>query len=194
MYFQKNRLFLPLFATVVCMSSLTPGGAEESLLSNGGFEEVNHVTPDTRDSYNIGAWTLGNQPELLPKNWFLHEAHPGTISMISEDVRFGQYACKIDQGWIYSGFRCSPDSVLKFSFWAKGSGRVKVMLFQYDKGADGSIAQFLPTAEIGSVELTDEWKHYTLELRPDHPDVNDAALAFAVAESMSIDDIVVALP
>jgi len=182
-----------MLATVLAFP-VTSHADEESLLINGDFEQVEQIKPEEEDRYNIGQWILGNTPGLFPKQWAVHESHPGTITIVSDDVRSGKYALKVQKGWVYNGFRCASQALLKLRFWAKGSGSVKVMLFQYEKGPDGSVFQFLPTAEVKTIELGGEWQEYTFEHQGDHPDVNEVALAFAVSEEMLVDDIAVCMP
>jgi hypothetical protein len=190
----SSMLFRCALLTAFLSLPVTMHANEENLLVNGDFEQVDQITPEEKERRNIGQWVLGNTPELLPSQWALHEAHAGTITMVSDDVRSGLYALKVQSGWVYNGFRCPPEPLLKISFKAKGTGRVRVMLFQYEKGLDGAVLQFLPTAEVKTIELIDEWKEYTFEHQVDQPDANDIALALDVAETMLVDDIVVSIP
>jgi len=166
-------------------------GDKPALLGNGGFEQLSEIKSDAdRSFHSIGQWELGNTPAIFPVGWSLHDAHPGKLTMVSDDVRSGKWAAKVEHGWIFKGFDVTPGAALKISFWAKGNEMLKTMLFQY-RHENGEVKDFLETVELDALPLQDEWQKHTIEHQLRSPSANRVAVAFCVEGEIILDDVFV---
>jgi hypothetical protein len=124
---------------------------------------------------------MGNVPPRLPTGWSLHHAQKGRLTLVGEDVKSGDVACKVEGGgWIHSAFPANADARINISFWAKGEGKVRVMIFQYEHDASDAVVQFLETVELETIEPGGEWKEYKMQHHFSIPAVNRAHIAFDV--------------
>lgn len=179
-----------VFALLV-LPPIVKGG--ESLISNGGFEEIVEITSDEdRKRYGIGTWELGNEPPISPVGWKLQEGHEGKMTMIGEGMKAGLWSCQIENGWLHSkDFEVSEGSAVKVTFQAKGSGKVTVRFYQYEYDEDGSPRQFLPSAELEAIDLDEDWQEYSMEYQFSNGEVNRAILAFDVPDTLVLDEVTV---
>ncbi len=163
----------------------------DGMLANGDFEETVEISTDAdRQRYQAEGWELGNVPPRLPSGWSLHHTHKGRLTLVEENVKSGGVACMVEGGgWIHAGFPVNADSRLNITFWAKGDGKVRVMLFQYEYDSNGSVAQFLETAELETVQLNGEWKEYKMTHQFSLPAVNRADIAFDVQGAAVLDAV-----
>jgi hypothetical protein len=166
-------------------------GAEPAPLQNGGFENVQELTDEKDKVRFLGKWQSGNEPALIPVDWRLHEAHPGKITIVHDDVHSGKNACQIEQGWIHQMFVASTNEKLHIEFWAKGQNSVQLMLFQYKLSPKGTPIN-VPTAVLGTVELTDEWTKYEFDPTITTPNVGTVSLSFNAEGTLILDDVLVA--
>ncbi len=164
-------------------------GDRPALLTNGGFEKIGEVNTDAdRDFYSVGKWELGNTPAIFPVRWSLHDAHPGKLTLVNDDVHSGKWAAKVERGWIYQGVDVGEGASLKISFWAKGEDSLKAMLFQYRQEA-GEVKDFLETVELETFPLQGDWQKYTIEYVLTSPSVNHVAIALDVQGEAILDDV-----
>lgn len=79
------RMPLLLVTLAVC-----PAGAqEETLLTNGGFEEVRAVEGPASPDQGFGVWALGDN-RLVPVGWSLNPAYPGSLEVRSNGAAEGE--------------------------------------------------------------------------------------------------------
>ena len=167
----------------------------DNLLLNGDFEETVEISTDAdRQRFQGDGWKLGNEPPRLPSGWALHDAHKGRLTLVEEDAKSGGLACKVEGGgWIHAPFPVNSDSLINITFWAKGEGKVGVMIFQYEHDSSDAVIQFLETAQLETVQLDGEWKEYKMQHLFSTPAVNRAHIAFdvqgaAVLDAVSIEE------
>jgi hypothetical protein len=163
----------------------------DNLLINGDFEQTVEISTDAdRQRYLVEGWELGSEHPRLPSGWALHHAHKGRLTLVEKDVKSGSLACMVEGGgWIHAGFPVNSDAGLNVTFWAKGDGKVRMMLFQYETDSTGSVIQFLETVELETIQLGGEWKEYKIAHQFSIPAVNRADIAFDV-QGMAVLDAV----
>jgi hypothetical protein len=163
-------------------------GSEPSPLQNGGFETVQELKDDKAKARFLRGWESGNDPVLAPLSWSLHESHPGKITIVTDGAHSGKNACKIEKGWMHNMFAAATDEKLRIEFWAKGQGAVQVMLFQYEESAEGKLKN-VPTATLGTAQLTEQWTKYRFDQTIITPDVKRVALSLAAGGTLILDDV-----
>lgn len=186
----KIHVSLTMLSALLLISSSRVFSADNKLV-NGGFEDsVSINTPADAEFRSVGSWKLGDNL-LYPEGWGLHHIYVGELSLVQENVHSGLFAAKITNGCVFSAFPATEGSKFIATFWARGNGRLNIMLFQSEVDADGALLQSLPTTELESIELKNEWKEYAIEIEAEASEVNSIALAFRAEEIVWLDDVVV---
>jgi len=184
-----------LKAIVAAIASLlsSPFLIAEDILRWGDFEEAVEVSTDAdRQRFQVEGWEFGNEPPRIPSGWILHHAQKGKLTIVQDDAKSGNVACKVEGGgWIHAPFPARADSRVNISFQAKGEGKVRVMIFQYEHDSSGSVIQFLDTAELETVQLKEEWTEYKMQHHFSVPAVNQAHIAFDVQGMAVLDSVII---
>lgn len=166
-------------------------GSDLNEIENGDFETlITSVDDASKERYSQWGWTFGNDPILLPTGWSLHDAHPGKLSIVEENVHSGINACQIDNGWIHYLFPVVSGDNLEIQIWARGEGSIEVMLFQYEEAPEGGHRP-LETEVLPKIVLSGEWEKHTFSVPVTLPSVARMALAFGVNGTAVVDDVVV---
>lgn len=166
-------------------------GDDLNEIENGDFETlITSVDDASKERYAQWGWTFGNDPILLPTGWNLHDAHPGKLTIVEENVHSGMSACQIDTGWIHYLFPVAAGDNLEIEIWARGEGFIEVMLFQYEEAPEGGHRP-LETEVLSRIVLSGEWEKHTYSVPVTLPSVARMALAFGVNGTAVMDDVVV---
>ena len=163
----------------------------EGVIQNGGFEDVITLdTPALVKRYGRAGWRYGHTPPQLPRRWFLHGGHPGTATVVTDGAHAGRRAWKVDGGWVQQSMagRIPPNATLRIAFWARGTGTLKVALYQYKTTAAGK-RTFHRTEMVGTVKLAPAWRRHLVSYKHAPSDPPAASLAFWVTGSATLDDV-----
>ena len=162
----------------------------QAIIQNGGFEDLVELNTDALLKRHGRGWTFTDSPPRVPRSWFLHEQHKGTATVVA-DAHSGEWAWQVTDGWFHQrmSLRLSNDRPLRIEFWAKGRGKVRVAAYLY-ADVDGR-ARFVRTEIIGSVAASSDWGRHELIYSAATPKTPIASLAFWVAGSVALDDVLV---
>lgn len=164
-------------------------GESPAIIRNGGFEEVVKIASEGDGTfYSVGTWDLGEE-RFFPLRWGLHHNQVGKLTFVQEGVHSGRYAAKVEKGTIFNTFPAVIGDKLTFTFWDRGEGKVRIMLFQNDADEDGVVRQFLDTVELETIALENEWTKYSIEHTIITPSTNTVSLALDVQEMLFLDDV-----
>ncbi len=156
-------------------------GQDAPMMWNGGFEVANEMKELPK------GWVSGNTPALMPAVWCLHD-EKATATIVTNDVHSGKNAWKIEKGRVVNYLPTLTGDNLHIEFWAKGTGKLTLMLIQYTKPSNGG-SRFIGTDYLAEIDLTPEWKLYEFDHTITRKETQQAGLAFAAGAVMIIDDV-----
>ncbi|MBT3378614.1 MAG: hypothetical protein HN742_15970 [Lentisphaerae bacterium] len=154
----------------------------ENILVNGGFERT---TPVSKTNAHA-AWTFADG--LAPAGWTYNNGHPGTVALVAEGAMEGKRCLRVKDGWLFqllklpSGFR----EDLGFRLNVRGTGRLEVMMYLYDR----LTKDYLRMETLQAVDASPgKWQDVSGLFNC----IDDKVLRFAlhVTGEVDIDDVVV---
>ena len=197
-----------LFAEILCAAAICSVSAGESLLQNGGFEEITQYAKGTTKwllRQIKGGWDVDSGPLAeLPKFW-MPNGGKGKIRVITvgendenkENVHSGKHAISFESrgGQFMNTAPNFKPGKYEIKFWAKGNAILAFANYNYGENpSTGRINKFLYSMTLWSVmvDTQGEWKEYSkiVEIGTDKPEIRGCAFAiYGKTGSCYLDDV-----
>lgn len=174
---KRDMIFLFVFLFLTNLP-----GEIKNLIENGGFEKY-------------------QEEQMVPEGWVINNGYPCKVTVMKDD----QLACegkiflRIDEdkektkgnsGAVYysKGLKVRKDTEYKFSVFARGKGKISLFIYEYNDGG------FIGSVSSGDIELTPEWKEYSLVYIPGVTKYSNASVirinpAIHIKESAYVDNV-----